>query len=68
MGAECAERLTIPESTVHPTVTTLANGIKLIVQPENISDTISVAGHIRNNPDLETPKAQDGSARCWTNC
>jgi zinc protease len=55
-----AERLTIPESTVHPTVTTLANGIKLIVQPENISDTISVAGHIRNNPDLETPKAQDG--------
>ena len=55
-----AERLSIPESTVHPTVMTFANGVKLIVQPESISDTISVAGHIRNNPDLEAPKAKDG--------
>jgi zinc protease len=39
---------------------TLANGLKLIVQPESISDTISVAGRIRNNPDLEAPKAKDG--------
>ena len=57
---KAAERLSIPESTVHPTVMTLANGLKLIVQPESISDTISVAGHIRNNPDLEAPKAKDG--------
>jgi zinc protease len=55
-----AESLSIPESTVHPTVMTLANGLKLIVQPESISDTISVAGRIRNNPDLEAPKAKDG--------
>jgi zinc protease len=39
---------------------TLANGLKLIVQPEGISDTISVAGHIRNNPDLEAPKGKEG--------
>ncbi|MGA1997313.1 MAG: insulinase family protein, partial [Bryobacteraceae bacterium] len=57
---KAAESLSIPESTVHPTVITLANGLKLIVQPESISDTISVAGHIRNNPDLEAPKAKDG--------
>ena len=57
---KAAERLSIPESTVHPTVMTFANGVKLIVQPESISDTISVAGHIRNNPDLEAPKAKDG--------
>jgi len=57
---QAAERLSIPGSTVHPAVMTLANGIRLIVQPENISDTISVVGHIRNNPDLEAPKSKDG--------
>ncbi len=55
-------RLTIPKSTVHPTVYTLANGIKLIVQPEAISNTVSVYGHIKNNPALETPKKQEGVA------
>ncbi|MGA2117710.1 MAG: hypothetical protein ABSH56_23495 [Bryobacteraceae bacterium] len=38
---KAAESLSIPESTVHPTVMTLAHGVKLIVQPESISDTIS---------------------------
>lgn len=55
-------RLTIPKSTVHPTVYTLANGIQLIVQPEAISNTVSVYGHIRNNPALEAPKGQEGVA------
>ncbi len=53
-------RLTVPASTVHPTVDTLPNGITLIVQPESVSSTVSVYGHIRNEPDLETPKGQDG--------
>ncbi len=53
-------RLEVPPSTVHPTVTTLPNGLQLIVQPESVSDTISVYGHIRNNPDLEEPPHQEG--------
>ena len=57
---QALERLVIPQLTTHPVVSTLPNGIKLIVQPETISDTVSVYGHIRNNPDLEEPKGQEG--------
>jgi zinc protease len=54
------KRLAVPSSTLNPTVTTLPNGLKLIVQPETISRTISVVGHIRNEPDMEAPRGQDG--------
>jgi zinc protease len=55
-------RLTVPSSTLHPTVTTLANGITLIVQPETVSDTISVYGHIQNRPEIEMAPGKDGVA------
>jgi zinc protease len=55
-------RLTVPQSTLHPVVSTLSNGLTLIVQPENVSDTVSVYGHIRNRPETETPPGQDGVA------
>lgn len=57
---QALERLAVPETTVHPQVSRLSNGIRLIVQPETISDTVSVYGHIDNNPDLETPNGQEG--------
>jgi zinc protease len=53
-------RLSIPSSTVDPVVTILSNGLKLIVQPESVSETVSVFGHVRNNSDLEAPKGQEG--------
>lgn len=53
-------RLAIPASTLNPVVTNLPNGIRLIVQPESISDTVSVFGRIRNNPKTETPAGQEG--------
>lgn len=55
-------RLEVPESTLHPVVSDLPNGIRLIVQPETISHTISVYGRIRNNPDLQSPEGQEGVA------
>ncbi|HEX3431332.1 MAG TPA: pitrilysin family protein [Rhizomicrobium sp.] len=55
-------RLTVPPSTLNPVVTTLPNGITLIVQPESVSDTVTVYGHIRNRPETETPKGQEGVA------
>ncbi len=55
-------RLSVPASTLHPVVTTLANGLTLIVQPEDVSDTVSVFGHIRNRPEVETPPGKDGAA------
>ncbi|MGA8185285.1 MAG: insulinase family protein, partial [Terriglobia bacterium] len=55
------KKLSIPKPTVHPVVSTLPNGLKLIVQPESISDTVSIYGHIKNNADLETPQGQEGA-------
>ena len=55
-------RLSVPPSAVHPNVSRLPNGITLIVQPENVSKTVTVSGHIRNRPELEVPKGQEGLA------
>ncbi len=53
-------RLKVPGSVVNPVVSVLPNGLKLIVQHEDVSNTISVYGSIKNNSDLEAPKGQDG--------
>jgi len=53
-------RLSVPSSSVHPSVARLPNGITLIVQPENVSKMITVSGHIRNRPELEVPKGHEG--------
>jgi zinc protease len=53
-------RVVVPPSTLHPIVSKLANGITLIVQTEDVSDTVSVYGHIRNRPETEEPPGQEG--------
>lgn len=53
-------RLEVPASTVKPVVYTLPNGLKLIVQRETVSNTVSLYGHIDNRPDVEQPKGQEG--------
>ncbi len=59
-ASKAINRLSIPPSTIRPVVSTLPNGIKLIVQPESISNTISVYGQIRHNSDLQVPDGQEG--------
>ncbi len=54
------EQLPVPATTLNPFVTNLANGIKLIVQPETVSDTVNVYGRIKNNPKVQMPGGQDG--------
>jgi zinc protease len=49
------ERLDVKPSNVQPVVSTLPNGLTLIVQSEDVSDTVSVYGRIRNRPELEAP-------------
>ena len=56
------DNLRVPQQTISPTDTTLANGIRLIVQPESISHTVVVAGKIENNEDLQVPPGQEGVA------
>ncbi len=55
-------RLSVPQSSVHPEVTTLPNGLKLIIQPESVSNTISVWGQIKNNPNVQAGVGKDGAA------
>jgi zinc protease len=59
-AAHALAKLSIPASSVHPEVTVLPNGLKLIVQPEGISRTVSVYGHIDNNPHMQAPKGKEG--------
>ena len=50
----------IPRWRLRPAVSTLPNGLRLLILPEAISNTVSVYGSIKNNPEMETPKGLDG--------
>jgi zinc protease len=56
-------RLAVPDSAVHPEVSALPNGLRLIVQTETISDTVSLYGRIDSNPYLQVPAGQEGASR-----
>ncbi len=55
-------KLELPKSTLAPVSSTLPNGIRLIVQPETISDTVEVYGKIKTNQDLQAPASEEGVA------
>jgi zinc protease len=55
-------RLEAPHATMTPQVSTLPNGLTLIVQPTDVSDTVSLYGAIRDNPDMEEAAGKDGVA------
>jgi zinc protease len=57
------DKLPEPVSTLNPFTTNLANGIKLIVQPTEVSGTITVKGRVKNNPKVQTPAGKDGVDR-----
>lgn len=59
--AEAAVKsLRIPEPNIHPTDMTLANGLRLIVQTEKTSPTVTLVGSIKTQTQLETPAGKDG--------
>jgi zinc protease len=60
-ASKAASPPAIPASTVHPVVSVLPNGLKLIVQPEAVSATVSVYGKVKSKPDLQVPKGQEGA-------
>ncbi|MGA2749559.1 MAG: pitrilysin family protein [Verrucomicrobiota bacterium] len=59
-AAHAVERLDIPHSSVHPSVTVLRNGLKVIVQAESVSGSVSVYGRVKCNADVEAAKGKDG--------
>jgi len=54
------ERLDVKPASTQPVVSTLSNGLTLIVQSVDVSDTVSVFGRIRNRPEVEADVAQQG--------
>ncbi len=43
-----------------PTVFNLANGLRLIVQTAKTSQSVSIYGRVKNNPDLQAPRGKEG--------
>lgn len=56
-------KLDMPHWTLAPQRMTLANGITLIVQPETVSKTVTVMGHVDHDATLQEPAGKDGVAR-----
>ncbi len=55
-------RLELPDLKTNPSSFTLANGLRVIVQPESVSKTVEVFGAVKTNQDLQAPKGQEGVA------
>ncbi len=53
-------RMEVPGSVLNPVVTTLPNGIRLIVQPVSVSDSIGVFGRIKNRAKVQMAPGKDG--------
>ena len=54
--------LDLPPPAAVPVETTLANGLRLIVHPTDVSDTVTVIGEVRAEPALEEPPGREGVA------
>ena len=61
-AAQAFAKLEVPRSSLKPVSYTLANGLRLIVQPETISDTVTLFGKIKTNQDLQAAKGEEGVA------
>lgn len=66
-ASKALTKLEMPHWTLDPVRMKLDNGITLIVQPEHISKTVAVAGHIDHNDDLQAPKGQEGVGQLLQN-
>jgi zinc protease len=62
-AADKLSKLEMPRWTLAPVEMKLDNGIRLIVQPETISKTVTVLGHVDSNAKLNEPAGQEGAAR-----
>lgn len=61
-AAHAFARLELPHSSLKPVSYTLPNGLRVIVQPETISHTVTVYGKVKTNQDLQAAKGEEGVA------
>lgn len=55
--------LAMPQWTLAPVQMELVNGLRLIVQPESVSKTVTVVGHVDHDDGLLEPMGQEGVGR-----
>jgi zinc protease len=60
------ESVPAPKWDLHPVENTLPNGIRLIVESEPLSPTVTVTGEVRQQPDLEAPPEKEGVSSVLT--
>lgn len=60
------ESVPVPNWDLHPVESTLPNGIRLIVESEPLSPTVTVTGEVRQQPDLEAPQEKEGVSSVLT--
>ena len=65
-ATDALAKLDMPHWTLDPTSMKLANGITLIVQPESVSKTVTVVGHVDHDDKLQEPNGQDGVGKLLT--
>lgn len=53
-------KLQVPSEYLKVSDTRLPNGIRLIVKTDQTSPTVTLVGAVKHDPDLQTPKDQDG--------
>ncbi len=61
-AAAALATLHLPDPGEAPDISTLPNGLRLIVQPEHVSHTVSVFGRVRQVPEMQEPPGKDGVA------
>jgi zinc protease len=59
-AADVVNSTDVAPSTLRPVDFTLANGLRVIVQPEPGSGSVIVRGEVRNDPDIEAPLGKEG--------
>jgi len=52
--------LHVPAQTLSPVQTRLPNGLRLIVQPDRSTSTVTVTGEIENDEQVQTPVGKEG--------
>ncbi|MGH9411915.1 MAG: M16 family metallopeptidase, partial [Vicinamibacterales bacterium] len=53
-------KLQVPPEAITWTDSTLANGLRLVVKTDRTSPTVTVAGNVRHQEDLQAPNGKDG--------
>ncbi len=59
-AAKALDTLNLPDLPAPPPVVVLPNGVRLIVQPEHVSHTVSVFGMVRQNGDMQEAPGREG--------